>query len=205
MNSFAQNKKIYFIIFLVGFNYLTFVLPALAGYSIEVGLPNLPAGTSVSDPAAYIRYFFIFGLGLVGFLAVGAIVVGGIMYMTGGTVGKVERARQIIWGAVTGVILLLCSYLLLYTIDPTLVNLSPFRPPSPGTIPQTQQQIQQQLQQKYAQPNTEECNNTATCTEAKCGPGALSGTGACANGEVWDAAGRLGGRPCSCFRPSTVY
>jgi len=41
------------------------------------------------------------------------------MYMTGSTVGKVDRAKSIIAGAITGLVLLLCSYLLLSIIDPT--------------------------------------------------------------------------------------
>ena len=203
MKRLILKKFIAYPVFL-GFSWLVFSLPALAAYEIEFPLPNMPA-QAASDPAVYISYFFIFGLGLVGFLAVAAIVVGGIMYMTGGTVGKVDRAKQIIWGAVTGVVLLLCSYLLLYTIDPTLVNLSPFKPPSvkiQQQQQQTQQQIQQQLQQKYAQPTTPECTDPTKCTEAKCGPGALSGTGKCAYGEIWNT-GQLPGQTCACITPST--
>jgi len=90
---------------------------------MEVPLPGMPA--NVSDPGVYIRYLFIFGLSAVGFLAVGGTVVGGIQYMLSGTLTSTEKARKTIVSSLGGVFLLLCSWLLLATIDPTLTNLSP--------------------------------------------------------------------------------
>ncbi len=105
------------------------------GATLEIPLPQ-SASNVTTDPAAYIQYFFTFGLGLVGFLAVAAVVVGGIMYMTGSTVGSVDKAKTIITGAITGIVLLLCSYLLLAIIDPTLTNLSPLGlQPAPAVDP----------------------------------------------------------------------
>ena len=95
---------------------------------MEVPLPGMPA--NVSDPGVYIRYLFIFGLSAVGFLAVGGTVVGGIQYMLSGTLTSTEKARKTIISSLGGVFLLLCSWLLLSTIDPTLTNLSPM-PPTP--------------------------------------------------------------------------
>ncbi len=106
-------------------------------YKLEFPLPGMPSVIPNNDPGQYIQYLFFFGLILAGFLAVAAIVTGGIMYMLGGTVTSVERAKTIIVGAITGVVLLLCSYLILATIDPTLTNLSPFKLPNPGSITST--------------------------------------------------------------------
>ncbi|MBU1102634.1 hypothetical protein KJ853_03200 [Patescibacteria group bacterium] len=146
-----SNKKIFYalsVLFLLACAFAFFAQP-VAAYRIEIGLPNLPAGTDVTDPGKYIEYFFVFGLLLCGFLAVAAIVWGGITYMVAGTISNVEKAKSIIIGAITGIVLLLCSYLLLATIDPTLTNLSPFKPPSAGNIPQ--QQTQQPAQQPVSQ------------------------------------------------------
>ena len=139
MKRLIKNKKNCLIL-------LAFVLclaawPAWASYQVDFPLPNMNSST-VSDPAAYIRSFFIFGLILAGFLAVGAIVFGGITYLLAGTtITSVEKAKKIIGGAITGLLLLLCSYLLLYTIDPTLTDLSPFQltqlPKAPVTVQQT--------------------------------------------------------------------
>ncbi|MBU3901426.1 hypothetical protein KKF25_02170, partial [Patescibacteria group bacterium] len=69
--------KINFILPCLGVLIL-FALPLVtiaAAYQPEIQLPGAPA--AVSDPGAYIRYLFIFGLSLAGFLAVGAIALGG--------------------------------------------------------------------------------------------------------------------------------
>ncbi len=204
MMKFNKFKKTLFINSgFIGFSLVFSAWPKLAGAQaqIEIKFQNMPANLA-TDPAAYIQYFFTFGLGLVGFLAVAAIVIGGILYMTGSTVGKVDRAKTIIAGAITGVVLLLCSYLLFSIIDPTLINLSPKKPGNPGTLAPAQlnqQQLNQQLNQQYGQPQTAQCV-PPNCTMAQCGPGAIAnpGQGACPGG-VWDATGSLGGRACSCY------
>ncbi len=128
-------------VFLLLAVFILFAAPnALAAteYKVEVGLPGAPA--TFSDPGAYIRILFIFGLSLAGFLAVGAIAWGGIQYMAAGTsLTSVQKAKDLIVGAISGIVLLLCSWLILATIDPTLTNLTPkiqpagdvTEPPSP--------------------------------------------------------------------------
>jgi len=109
---------------------------------------------TISDPGQYVRYLFTFGLSLIGFLAVGAIIIGGIMYMTAGSVGSVEKAKQYIIGALSGIALLLCSYLLLTTIDPTLKNLSPTGNLKQYNMPQAQQNIDSKMSQLKATTQT---------------------------------------------------
>ncbi len=93
-------------------------------YQIQIPLPDAAAGTSFSDPAAYIRHFFIFGLSLLAFLTVAVITTGGIMYITAGSLTSVDRAKEMIKSAVFGLFLLLGSYLLVFTLDPAVTNLS---------------------------------------------------------------------------------
>ena len=50
--------------------------------------------------------------------------------LSGASIGNVQEAKDLIYGALIGLGLLLGSYLLLYTIDPTLTNLSPRLPPA---------------------------------------------------------------------------
>jgi len=124
-------KKTHAIIFLAVFLCLLIGGKVFAAdYKIEVPLPGLPSGSSISDPGQYVKYLFIFGLALAGFLAVAAIAYGGIKYMLSGTtITNVQDAKDLIYGALIGIGFLLGSYLLLYTIDPTLTNLSPRVPP----------------------------------------------------------------------------
>ncbi len=118
--------SITFIIFIS--EIVIFTMPALAEYKVEIGLPGMTTKT-ISDPGQYVKYLFIFGLSLAGFLAVGAIALGGINYMLAGSITSVDKAKGLIIGALSGIALLLCSWLLLTTIDPTLTNLSPQIPP----------------------------------------------------------------------------
>jgi len=185
-------KKLFFI-FILLFLWL-FAYPVLADYTVQFPLPNMDSTTIRDDPAVYIRYFFIFGLILAGFLAVAALVFGGILYMTSGTVGKVDRAKTIMGGALTGLVLLLCSYLLLYTIDPSLVILSPVSL-TPVTAPATNNQQQVNIANYCSPPcnsatqvcqppmgcvakpagTTDECtvHSPATCTMVKCANGGI--------------------------------
>jgi len=210
MKKLIKNRNFYLLLSL--FVFCLAAGPVWAAYTVDFPLPNMNSST-VSDPATYIRSFFIFGLILAGFLAVGAIVFGGITYLLAGTtITSVERAKKIIGGAITGLLLLLCSYLLLYTIDPTLTDLSPFKL-KPANVPASQGGTKctnldevfdstsnkcVTLKQLYGQPDTAECKDPTQCTEEKCGPGATKGKGACVpTAEFWDAKG-IKGQNCAC-------
>jgi len=104
---------------------------ASAGYKIEVSIPGGPtAGTDVSLPE-YIKYIYIFGLSLIGITALGVLVYGGFMYMLSDTVVSKDEAKKYIWAAISGLILGLCAYLILNTINPDLTSLTPPNLPSP--------------------------------------------------------------------------
>ncbi|MBL7154954.1 MAG: hypothetical protein ISS88_00400 [Candidatus Portnoybacteria bacterium] len=119
-------KKIFCIfLLLIIFYSLFFVHFALADYKIEVAIPGGPAAETEVTLTEYIRYIYLFGLSLVGIAALGALVVGGFMYMLSGTVTKKEEAMKYIWGAISGLVLGLSAYLILNTINPDLVSLTP--------------------------------------------------------------------------------
>ncbi|MDB5224694.1 MAG: hypothetical protein JWO43_316 [Candidatus Adlerbacteria bacterium] len=86
-------------------------------------LPGFP--TNVSDPNNLndvISAFFKLALGFGAMFAVLLLVLGGISYMTTEAVGQRVAAKQRITAALLGMLLLLCSYLILYTINPNLLN-----------------------------------------------------------------------------------
>jgi len=117
-----KHKKIYIIRIIPALilSFIFWINYSLAAYKVEMPLPNAP--TSISDPGQYIKYLFQFGFYLVAFLAVAMITYGGILYMIP---NKIAEAKEKIWGAVIGVVFLLCSFLILQTIDPNLLNLTP--------------------------------------------------------------------------------
>ncbi|MEM2954986.1 MAG: lytic transglycosylase domain-containing protein [Candidatus Nanoarchaeia archaeon] len=95
-----------------------------SGGTIEIPL-IIGRQINIVSPAQYIKTFFIYGLGMVGIAALTALVFGGLYYITSaGSVVRQTEGKNWIWGAISGVALLLCSYLILFTINPQLVSLT---------------------------------------------------------------------------------
>jgi len=79
------------------------------------------------DPTAgipqYIRYIFVFSLGLVGIIAFIAMLLAAIGYVTSvGNPQKAADAKDKIFSALLGMLILLGSYVLLNTINPDLLK-----------------------------------------------------------------------------------
>lgn len=75
----------------------------------------------------YINYLFNFSLMIVGLIVFLALVLGGFFWLTSaGNPTKLSDAKERIFGALTGLVLLLCSWLILNTINPQLVTFEPF-------------------------------------------------------------------------------
>jgi hypothetical protein len=83
---------------------------------------------------------FFFGLSLVGLAALIMLVFGGVMYLTAGdSADQTKRARGIMTNAIFGVALAFLSWLILFTINPDLVqrlqiNPAGIRPPVKAPI-----------------------------------------------------------------------
>lgn len=72
----------------------------------------------------YISNFYKFAIGLTGILATIMFAIGGLIWLTsGGSATQVGKAKQLILGSLTGLVLALCSYMILNTINPNIVNL----------------------------------------------------------------------------------
>ncbi len=124
-NQKVKTKK--FILYLLfTICYLLFAVSATAQVRLETGLPTIPATglTRGQELPSYINYLFIFGLGLIAFLALGQMMLGGIQYiLAASNAADKLKAKETIQQALLGLGLLLVSYLLLRTINPDLVNL----------------------------------------------------------------------------------
>lgn len=126
-----MKKYIFIIILLFAISLALLVISykpyaATAQVQLETGLPNIPGGQlpAGQELPSYINYLFIFGLGLIAFLALGQMMLGGLTYiLAAGNAAKVEDAKDTIFQALLGLGILLVSYLLLRTINPDLVNL----------------------------------------------------------------------------------
>ena len=72
----------------------------------------------------YLTWVFRFVLALAGFLAVMMIVIGGVEYIISGASEAMRgEAKKRIENAIWGLVMALVSYLVLYTINPSLVDL----------------------------------------------------------------------------------
>lgn len=102
-----------------------FAGPAVAlAVQLIVPIPGSPP-EGISDPGIYIKTIYNFGIGIAGLLAMAQIVFGGVQYtVSAGDPSKQSDAKDRIWSAITGLILLLASYLILNTINPQLTKLA---------------------------------------------------------------------------------
>jgi hypothetical protein len=104
-----------------------------AEYELEVKYPEIKGLKAEGTLTGYIRYLYTFGLAIISIAALGALVYGGLMYMTAETITTTEEAKRWIWGAVTGLLLGFGAYLILNTINPDLVSLKPPNTPPPSS------------------------------------------------------------------------
>jgi len=100
-------------------------------FSPQVGIPGsefkTDSNTAVSKGtdtiAKYIRAIYQYGIGVVGILAAVVLMFGGLLWLTaGGDAGRVSEAKEWIKASLLGLVIALCSYIILLTINPDLVN-----------------------------------------------------------------------------------
>ena len=81
---------------------------------------------AVSWIGDYIKAVYNYALAVAGILAAIMLMAGGLVWLTsGGDAGQVGKAKNIITGSTIGLILLFSSYLILYQINPDLIELKP--------------------------------------------------------------------------------
>ncbi len=77
-----------------------------------------------SDPAGYVSRLYTFSLMAAGIVAMGALIFGAVKYiLSAGNIVSQQDARDQMTSAIWGLMLLIGAYLILYTINPDLVNL----------------------------------------------------------------------------------
>ncbi|MDD3285281.1 MAG: D-alanyl-D-alanine carboxypeptidase family protein [Patescibacteria group bacterium] len=74
--------------------------------------------------AEYIKGIYQYGLGIGGILAAIVLMAGGVLWLvSAGDVSKISQAKDLIIGSITGLIILLGTYLILSQINPKLTTL----------------------------------------------------------------------------------
>ncbi len=92
--------------------------------TLSAKIKNGAKGFSIPFLGEYISGIYTYGVGIISILGMIALVVGGIMYAAAaGNSERVELAKSIITNSFIGIGIAAGSYLLLYIIDPNLVEL----------------------------------------------------------------------------------
>ena len=110
--------------------------PALANYKMEIGLPGITAEEREAgvNLGKYLENLFIFLIAVAGLAGMFFIIYGGFIYMmSGSNASKVTDAKDRIIAAISGLILVICSVVLLTFINPDLAF--PKLPGMEGIIP----------------------------------------------------------------------
>ncbi|MBU1557629.1 pilin [Patescibacteria group bacterium] len=120
--------------FLYLFTFVNFTEGATP-YTLLEALPGIGDGNGVVTDGfgSYIAQMFILSLQLATVLAVFMISLGGFKYITSESFTGTSDAKKTITNAVIGLFILLTSWLLLYTLNPDLVQ-NKFVIPSVNTI-----------------------------------------------------------------------
>ncbi|NQV93051.1 hypothetical protein HQ403_00955 [Candidatus Kaiserbacteria bacterium] len=88
-----------------------------------VPLTGIPGVTDQKDFGDFLNGAFKIGLAIAATLAVVMITIGGLEYMTTDSVNNKTEGREKIQNAVVGLLIALLIWLILFTINPNLLNL----------------------------------------------------------------------------------
>lgn len=135
---------LFFILDFLGLFFLTISPTAALSMSFEPqsDIGSFKRGSMVTITpntiGDYIREIYKYAIGIVGILAAAVMMIGGIVYVTsGGRSDRVEDAKSWIKASLSGLILAVLSYSILYTVNPELIALRPLNIPLPGKTQQS--------------------------------------------------------------------
>jgi len=103
-----------------------FMVQTTHAVNIATTLPNQSSSVAAGQsPGSFVNAFFTYALSISGIIAFGIIVYGGVRYMVSvGNSSAQSDAKEWIKAALLGILLLAGAYLILYIVNPALVNLS---------------------------------------------------------------------------------
>ena len=86
-------------------------------------IQGFTTGTANVNLASFINGLFTILFSIGALLAVGRLVIGGILYLTSEVVSTMDQAKKLMNSSLYGLMILAGSYLLLHTINPDLLNI----------------------------------------------------------------------------------
>lgn len=95
-----------------------------ASYTLQVSIPSASGDlTSVTNYGDYVAAVYKYLVGFSVTVAIVFLMIGGIRYVIGASTGEIGKAKDMIVKAITGLVLLLFAYVILFTVNPELVKL----------------------------------------------------------------------------------
>ncbi|NBS41750.1 hypothetical protein EBS80_03750 [bacterium] len=96
-------------------------------YTLQISIPNTDGTntTTINNFGDYIGVMYNFLLGFSITIAIVFVMIGGIRYVIGASTGEIGKAKDMIVKAVSGFVLLLFAYVILFTVNPNLLKLTP--------------------------------------------------------------------------------
>ena len=110
------------------FDTLQIEIPGMKKFTEARKCENDESKLCVNWIAEYIAGIYNYAIGIVGILATVVLMVGGIVWLTaGGNPTRIGEAKAYIGASLSGLIIALSSYMILYQVNPKLVGFSGLR------------------------------------------------------------------------------
>ena len=140
-----------FVVFFLLSFVVFFCIPTvkILAFTLNADYPTLPNGTTISSQSSipeYLKYVFDIGMFAGGIALIISLAIAGVYYFLSPAMpGMLGKAKERLFGAFAGFLILLSVYLIITTINPGLsfFNISqlpplpnipePKQPPQPGT------------------------------------------------------------------------
>ncbi len=175
--SFIFIVSIFFLFLFAQFSFAQ--QQTVSEYKLFEPIPGIPGGQNAPPVSLsqYLNAVYKIGIILAAVLAVLMITIGGIQYvLAGGSITSTETAKDTIWQAIYGLLLVLLSYLILYVINPDLTRMEITSLTSfDGTAGQTQMQGPQTM-----------TNPTPTCVDCTASQTTIDNCNDALTGSSWD-------------------
>ncbi len=119
----------------------------------------------------YISGIYQYAISIAGILAAVVLMAGGVLWLvSGGDSGRISKAKEMIIGSVSGLVILMASYIILYQINPNLVRFGGISVGEMGTSA-----VDTEPASDYGNPeSTTDCNNCIEITQVPCKDGRLA-------------------------------
>jgi hypothetical protein len=119
----SANKKLTFLLASELVLFFGFFVVAFAGdYTLLAPISGLTSVSTSGGFGDYLSKIYSYSIAIAGVLAVLMLVWGGFKYMTTDSILGKSDGKEIVNNALLGLVLVFASWLILYTINPNLVN-----------------------------------------------------------------------------------